>query len=115
MSLSERISAAVAYLPVIGWIYTYFVQRKSQLTMFHLRQSISLFGTLIAVLVLWAVVAWVITWIPYGVIFGVALFALVMAAFFVGAVAWLVGIVNALRGLMNEVPLFNAWAKHLPI
>jgi len=115
MSTSERISAAVAYIPVIGWVYAYFVQRKNELTMFHLRQSISLFGNLIAVFAVWAVVAWVITWIPFGVIFGVALFSLVMAAFLVGVVAWLVGISNALRGLMNEVPLFNSWARRLPI
>jgi uncharacterized membrane protein len=115
MSTSERISAAVAYLPLVGWIYAYFVQRKSELAMFHLRQSISLFGIQIAIFALWAVVAWVITWIPYGVVFSVALFSLVMSAFFVGVVAWLVGIVNALRGLMKDVPLFSGWASRLPI
>lgn len=115
MSLSERISAAVGYIPVIGWIFTYFVQRKSPLVMFHLKQSISLFLDLLIVFGLWAVVAWVLTWIPIGDVFAVATFAIVMAAWMIGAIAWLIGIINALRGLMKDLPLFNTWVGRLPI
>jgi uncharacterized membrane protein len=115
MSTSERISAAVTYLPVIGWAYAYFTQRKSELVMYHLKQSISLCAMFAALFVLWAVVAWVLAWIPIGFVFSVALFSLVLAAFFMAVVAWLVGIINALRGLMKAVPLFNSWAKRLPI
>ncbi len=115
MSISDRISAAIAYLPVIGWVYAYFAQRKNQLVMFHLKQSLSLFAVLIAVFVLWGVVAWVLMWIPIGVVFSMALFALVIAALFVGAIAWVIGIINALRGLMKDIPMFNVWVKRLPI
>ncbi len=115
MSTSERISAAAGYVPVIGWIYAYFVQRQNQLVMFHLKQSISLFVNLIGIFVIWVVVAWVLAWIPYGDVFSIALFTIVMAAFFVGAIAWVIGIVNALRGLLKDVPLFASWAKRLPI
>ncbi len=115
MSTSQRISAAVGYIPVLGWIYVYFVQRNNPLAVFHLKQSISLILTVAAVFVAWAVIAWVLAWIPYGDIFGVAAFGLVITALIVGVIAWVVGIVNALRGLMNAVPLFGSWAARLPI
>jgi uncharacterized membrane protein len=115
MSTSERISAAVGYIPVIGWIYAYFFQRKNELVMFHLKQSISLFLDLIVVLLLWAVVGWVLTWIPYGNVVAITLFTVVMLAFFVGFIAWVIGIANALRGLLKDLPLFNTWVKRLPI
>jgi uncharacterized membrane protein len=115
MSITERISAAVSYLPVIGWVYAYFLQRSSRLTMFHLKQSLSLFINLVGIFVLWVVVAWVLAWIPYADIVAIALFSIVIAAIFVGAIAWVVGIVNALRGLSQEVPLFSTWAKRLPM
>ena len=115
MSTSERFSAAAGYIPVIGWIYAYFAQRQNQLVMFHLKQSISLFLNLIGIFVVWAVVAWVLAWIPYADVVAIALFTIVMAAYFIGAIAWVMGIVNALRGLLKDVPLFNTWAKRLPI
>jgi uncharacterized membrane protein len=115
MSASQRISAAIGYIPVIGWIYIFFLQRKNPLALFHLKQSIALILSMAVFFVIWAVVAWVLTWIPYGDIFGIAAFTLVITVWIVGAIAWIVGIINALRGLMNEVPLFGSWAARLPI
>ena len=110
MSTSQRISAAIVYLPVIGWIYGFF-QRKNPLADFHLRQSIGLILCLAASFLVWVVVAWILTWIPYGSIFAVALFTLVMTIFIIGVIAWVVGIINALRGKMNEICLCLA-ASH---
>ncbi len=115
MSASQRISAAIGYIPVLGWIYVFFVQRKDPFATFHLRQSLGLVLSMLGIFLLWAVVAWIITWIPYGDVFAVAVFSLVLVAWVAGAIAWLVGVVNALRGLMNGVPLFGSWASRLPI
>jgi len=114
MSTSQRISAAIVYIPVIGWIYGYF-QRKNPLADFHLRQSIGLILGLAACFLAWAVVAWILTWIPFGSIFAVALFTLVVTVFIVGLIAWVGGIIGALRGKMNTVAFFGSLADRLPL
>ncbi len=115
MNTKQRISAAISYIPVIGWIYVFFFAHKDAPVIFHLRQSISLVIGLLGCFLLWIAAAWLLTWIPYGSVFAVALFALVITALIAGVIAWLVGIVNALRGKENEVPMFGAIAHHLPI
>lgn len=115
MNTTQRISAAISYIPVIGWIYVFFFAHNHALVMFHLKQSISLVIGLLGFFLAWVVAAWLLTWIPYGSVFAVALFALVIAALIVGVIAWLVGIVNALRGKQNEVPIFGAYAHRLPL
>jgi uncharacterized membrane protein len=105
MSVTSRISAAVAYLPVLGWLYVLLLQRKDELAMFHLRQSIGLFVFLILVLAGWFVVTWLSAWIPFAFMFGTASFALVMAAYAMGAVSWIVGIVYALLGRPVFMPI----------
>jgi uncharacterized membrane protein len=114
MSTSQRISAAIVYIPVIGWIYGFF-QRKNALADFHLRQSIGLIVGLAVSFLVWAVVAWILTWIPFGEIFAVALFTLVMTMFIIGVIAWVVGIINALRGKMNNLPIFGGIARRIPL
>jgi uncharacterized membrane protein len=115
MSTSQRISAAVGYIPVIGWIYAFLVERKNQFVMFHLRQAISLVLTLIAIFIAWVVVAWILFAIPFGGVIAFAIFTLPMAAMLVGVIAWMIGIINALRGLTNEVPLFGSLGRRLPL
>jgi uncharacterized membrane protein len=115
MSISQRISAAIGYIPVIGWIYVFFFQRNNPLAMFHLKQSIGIILSVIGFFIAWAVVAWVVTWIPYGDIFALAGFAMVIVVLIIGVIVWIIGVANALRGLMNEVPMFGPWAARLPI
>ena len=79
MSTSQRISAAVGYIPVFGWIYAFLVERRDQYVMFHLRQAISLVLTLAGLFALWFVVAWILFAIPYADIFAMAFFALFRA------------------------------------
>lgn len=40
-----------------------------------------------------------------------ASFAIVMAAIFVGAVGWVMGIVRSLRGIAKPVPIFGGWGQ----
>jgi len=115
MDSSQRISALIAYIPVIGWIYVFFFQHKSPFAVFHLRQSLGLVLTLLAVFVAWVVSAWIMTWIPFLDVIAVALFTLVIAAVLVLGVSWLFGIANALRGRMVELPLIGGFSKRLPL
>jgi len=116
MSRSSRIPAVVVYLiPVLGWLYVLFFERKNSLAVYHLRQSIGLFLFLAATLIGWAVIAWVLAWIPYMAVLGIALFAIVIAAYLCGLVAWIVGLLNALNGRVAPLPLFGQWASHLSI
>lgn len=115
MSTIQRISAAISYIPVIGWLYVLLAQRQDPFARFHLRQSIGLILGMILVFVVWIVGAWVLAWVPYLDVIAVALFSLVIAAWIAGIIAWLVGIINALRGRMDAVPLFSGLAKRLPI
>lgn len=116
MSEFSRLPAVLAYLiPVIGWVYVYVFQRSNAFALYHLRQSIGLFLFLLAVLAGWAVIAWVLAWIPLLVALSVALFTLVIAAYVFGMVAWLLGLVNALNNRLAPLPWFGRWADRLPI
>jgi uncharacterized membrane protein len=111
----NNISAVIAYIPIIGWLYVYLFARKNPLAVYHLRQSVGLVLFLIGAFVIWAVVAYVIAIIPYMAAFSVALFTVVIAAYLFGAVTWIMGIVNALRNKSTPLPLFGQWANRLPI
>ncbi|HSV86684.1 MAG TPA: hypothetical protein VLH85_08910 [Levilinea sp.] len=115
MSDRERILAFIAYLPVIGWIYVWFAHHKLSFALFHLRQSIGLFLFVTGAFAGWVVIGWVLAWLPYMVVFSIALFALVMAAVFFGIIAWLVGIANAFNGKVAYLPMIGEWANKLPL
>ena len=108
--------ALLAYLiPVFSWLYIFFFERKNLLAVYHLKQAIGLVLFLFATTFGWAVVAWVLAWIPYLSVLSIALFALVLAAYLFGLVAWLIGLNNALRARAVPLPLFGQWASRLPI
>ncbi|MBZ0299692.1 MAG: hypothetical protein K8J31_08135 [Anaerolineae bacterium] len=111
----SRFPAVIAYIPVLGWLYVFFLQRQNPLAVYHLRQSIGLFLFLAAVVVGWGAVAWVLAWIPLMMSVGMALFAVVMAACFFGLIAWLIGLSNALSNRISPLPAFGRWANRLPI
>jgi uncharacterized membrane protein len=115
MSGAYRLSAVLAYLPVIGWLYVYLFQRQNKLALYHLRQSVGLFLFLAAAMVIWAAVAWILAWIPSLAVIGIALFTLVIAVYLYGLVAWIMGILNALRDKLIPLPWFGRWASRLPI
>ena len=114
MDNSQRISAVIAYIPVIGWLYVFFAQRKNELAVFHLRQSLGLVIGVIGSMLAWAVAAWVLIWIPFGDVFGVALFTLVMTIWIVAVIVMIVGMVNAGRGRTSPLPFFGGFANWIP-
>ena len=116
MNMSSRLPAVLVYLlPVLGWLYVYFFQRKNSLALYHLRQAIGLVVFLVLTLVAWGVVGWLLAWIPYLSILSIALFALVVGVYLYGIVAWLIGIYNALCDRQSPLPLFGRLASRLPI
>ncbi len=115
MSASSRTPAVLAYVPILGWLYVFILARKNSLAVYHLKQSIGLVLFLIAATAGWAVVTWLLTWIPYMFIVGIALFGIVIAAYLYGLVALILGLVNALNAQLNPLPLFGEWASRLPI
>lgn len=115
MSEHSPIPALIAYIPVVGWLYVYLLQRKNRLAVFHLRQSVGLFLFLVGILAGWAIIAYVIAFIPYMAVFSVTLFTIVIAGYIFGVVAWVTGILNALKSKSTPLPLFGQWANRLPI
>ena len=112
---SPKISAFVAYLlPIVGWIYVLFFQRKSQFALFHTRQAVGLFLFLVAAFGAWVVIGYVLAWVPFGFVASMALFTVVITAFIYGIVAWIIGMVNALQGKVALLPIFGKMANNLP-
>lgn len=116
MELTQRISAFLAYLlPVVSWFYAWFFQRKSSLVMFHVRQSIGLFLFVLGMGGGWVIITWLLTWIPFGFLFGVVLFSLVIGGLIVAVVLWFTGMVYALLGRVKMLPIIGEKANRLPI
>jgi Chloroplast import component protein (Tic20). len=113
MESSDRFSAFFAYIPVIGWIYVLLLKRQDALPMFHVRQSIGLFILLAASFAAWVALTWVLGWIPFGFMVGVALFTMVITVFIFGIVAWVTGIIYALRGRIDLLPLIGKMANNI--
>jgi uncharacterized membrane protein len=105
----------LSYLPVIGWLYVLLFQRQNLLAVYHIRQSIGLFLFLIGTLAGWAVIAWILAWIPFLGVLSIALFTMVIAAYLFGIVAWIQGLMNALSNRLTPLPVFGRWADRLPI
>ena len=115
MDTSNRLPAIIAYVPVIGWLYVLLTQPRNLFAVFHLRQAVGLVLFLIVVMVVWAVITWVLSWLPYGFLVGNALFALVVVSFIYGVIALIIGIVSAGRGKTTLLPVFGRRAIRLPI
>jgi uncharacterized membrane protein len=116
MGLSDRISAFVTYLlPVVGWIYVGIFQAKNRFARFHMRQSIGLFLSMVLVTAAWGLVTWLLAWIPYAFVLGIALFTLPLAAYIFGVIAWITGMVNALRCREADLPIVGGYSNRLPL
>jgi uncharacterized membrane protein len=115
MNGNSRLPAVLAYIPVIGWLYVLVFQRRNLLAMYHLRQSIGLVVFLIASIVCWAVIAWILAWIPYMAVVSIALFSIVIMSWLYGIAVWVMGLMNALRNRLSPLPVFGQWANRLPI
>lgn len=115
MNASRRIPAFLAYLLLpIGWLYVLIFHRRNPWAVFHCKQSIAIVAWLLAITAGWAVVGWLLAWIPYAFVLSVALFTLVIAAYVFGVVIWIVGMVSALQGRARPLPVVGRWGQRLP-
>ena len=115
MNKPSKHLAFLAYLLSIpGWFYVLLFRRNDKFAVYHARQSMTLTIFALAAPAAWAVVAWVLTWIPLaGSFVGVTLFSLVIAAYVFLGVAWILGMVYALQAKMKPLPVIGGWAERL--
>jgi uncharacterized membrane protein len=112
VSRSSRYLAFFAYLLSLpGALFVLFARRDDPFAVYHARQSLAITIAAIVVPLAWAVIAWACAWIPtVGVLVGLSLFALVIAAYLGLLVSWIAGMIFALRGQARPVPLVGARA-----
>ena len=103
----SRYIAFLAYVfSVVGAAFVLVFRRDDSFAVYHAKQSLGLGLLAIAILLIWGVAGWLLSWIPYlGFIFAVAAFALVIAAYIGLLIAWLFGMKFALDERMQPVPV----------
>ena len=113
MANLARASAFVAYLlPIIGPLLILLFNRKNLFAIYHACQSLVLVAILIVIPIVWVVLSWLVSSVPIaGPLLGVSMFTLVMASWLLVLVAWVIGMVNALQGKYQRLPLFGRWGE----
>lgn len=117
MQNSSRILALLSYLLVfVGALFVLIFNRKDDFATFHARQALVLFFTALLGPLAWAIVGWLLLWVPsVGAVIAFALFALVISLLIAVLYAWVTGLLNAARAERKAVPLFGEWARYLPL
>ena len=113
MSQSSRYLAFFSYLLSLpGALFVLLARREDPFAVYHARQSLRLAIIGIATPLVWAVVAWVLAWIPLiGGMLGVVLFALVIATYVGVLISWIGGMIYSLKGKVQPLPLFGVRSK----
>lgn len=107
-SVDGKTIAIISYITIIGWIISYiqYGNNKSQLAVFHIRQS--LFLMLCAFII--SIVQMLFGFTPYlGRIISMSL-SLVMLGFLV---LWVIALLNAINGEQKPLPIFGNKAQDL--
>jgi len=112
VSRSSRYLALLSYLLSLpGALFVLMARRDDPFAVFHARQSLCLAIVTIATPLIWAIAAWILAWMPLiGGMLGVVLFALVIAAYVGVLIGWIAGIISSLKGEVQPIPFFGAWA-----
>jgi uncharacterized membrane protein len=115
MNKPKRYLAFLAYLlSFIGGLYVLLFHREDEFARHHAKQSLGLAVVALGALVAWAVVGWVVSWIPLvGPIVAASLFALVIVTYVALVALLLVGMVRALRASVKPLPVVGDWAQRL--
>lgn len=117
MDTTNRIPAFLAYLLlIVGCLYVFIFEREDKFAVFHAKQSLLIMLTALLAPLVWAVGAWLISWLlPFGFALAVALFSLVVAAYLFLAGLWLLGMLYVSQTKVKPLPLIGGWAKWIPI
>ena len=113
MPVASRLKAFFAYLLfALGAAVVLLVSRNDRFAAFHARQSLLLTAVALITPLAWVVIAYPISWIPLlGPPIASATFGLVIAAFLALVVAWVMGMVYALRAQERKLPLVGGLGK----
>ena len=113
--MNHKPFAFLAYLLlIIGWLIVFLFRRDDKFAMYHTKQSVTLVIAAIMVPLMWAVAGWIISWIPFvGFILAVTFFALVIAIALGLFIAWIIGMVYALRGQAKPLPFVGSYARRI--
>ncbi|MCK6628982.1 MAG: hypothetical protein L6R45_27865 [Anaerolineae bacterium] len=116
METTNRFPAFLAYfLLIFGCLYVFIFERRDKFAVYHAKQSLLIVLTALAAPLVWAVVAWLLSWLPFGFLLGVALFSLVVATYIFLGVIWLLGMLYVSQTQAKPLPLIGGWAKWIPI
>lgn len=117
MSRSSRYLAFFSYLfSLPGALFVLLVRRDDPFGVYHARQSLTLAIIGIVAPLIWAVVAWVLAWIPtFGAMLGVILFALVIATYAGILFSWIAGMIYSLKGQVRPLPFFGTRSTPRPV
>lgn len=117
MSQSNKLPAFIAYLlPVLGWVYVFWAYRQDTFVVYHTKQSMMLIITAIGGFVVWVILGWLVSFVPFaGPVIAIATFALVIALYIALLISWIIGMIYALQAKLKPVPLIGDWAERLPI
>jgi uncharacterized membrane protein len=109
----NRLLALIAYLvPLLGSVLLIGVQRGSSFILYHACQALAWLLGAAVVPVVWGGLGWLVAWVPLlGPVLAMFGFSLVIAAYIILSIAWVLGVVNVLRGRMNPLPLFGGWGE----
>lgn len=114
MHKPARLPAFLAYLLLIfGWLYVFLWHRDNRLAVYHVKQSIALVVAAVGTIIGWAVIAWLISWIPFGAILGAASFSLVIAVYVLIVIDWIIGMVYAWQAKTKPVPVLGRLALRI--
>ena len=115
MNKSNKLIAFLAYfLPIIGWLIVLLFDRKNKFAVFHAWQSFLLTMLLVFSQLLWFVFMWLVTFIPMaGPMLSMFFYSLVIAIMIFGIIGWLVGMVNALTGRWQPLPIIGRSAARV--
>lgn len=101
-------AALLAYLlPVLGPAYILVLRKDDEFSRYHALQSLSIVAALILAPAVWIIFSWLVSLLPFGGVVAAYVFALVIAVYLAVVVAWVAGIVNALRARRSPVPFFG--------
>ncbi|WP_430814546.1 hypothetical protein [Carboxylicivirga sp. RSCT41] len=103
MQDQSRLISTVSYITIVGWIIALILRQnenpKSELSLFHIRQSFGLmvlsFAASIAQVILAGISLGLI-----GKVIWICVFAL-----------WLIGLIGAIQGRFSKVPFIGDWIQ----
>ncbi len=116
METTNRFPAFLAYfLLIFGCLYVFIFQRKDEFAVYHAKQSLLIILMALVTPMVWAAVTWLLSWLPFGFLLGMALFSLVIATYIFLATIWLLGMLHVSQTETKPLPIIGDWAKWLPI